>query len=816
MILKSRQLLAPFALAAVLSFGVAAAHAQEGPSEQFYEFELVLAPVDLNGTFSVEVDSQVGPRAGTLELSSDIKGRLTGTLALAGTDYEVTGRAKSSAKGDTIAIVAKAGKSKLLLKAELLGREYVGTAKGRKVLGKGAFEFTMDVRGSTPQRALIEARVEDGKRGKLGGGGTLTVGDSQLELKASGKRGKKFALSLKAKGFKFKGVGRDLDDVAVLDWTAKGWGAKAADSELVLKTLAAPTAIVYTAPDALYETEDPIQPNVPAAEGSPATLWEVTPALPEGLRLNPTSGVISGTPTVVIAPGEYTVTATNLAGSDTATLQLGVRINRAFSLNPHTDPLTDGDVAHLLRRTAFGYTPELAQKLADDGLSDYVDDMLVFEVDETLEAAAQVQLEDARDPAGLEGKFPSRTDLARWWTHLMLHNDNPFQESLAFFWHDHFAISTDVLASNEYYWMQDYVNHLRHHGSGNFRELLVDISAEPAMIKFLDGFRSTRNAPNENFAREFWELYTLGVDNGYTQADIEEAARAFTGYRTRNDDATGLRILVQQDSRHDFGEKTFLGRTVPADQTIDEDYQSVVDITLAERDAAEYICRKLFEWYVYDDPSDELIAELATTFRNSGVSRDGKVGYDISAVLRQMFNSEAFFSKRARGAFVKSPVDFGIGLVRSTGLEIGNSLMEARLADMGQRQTEPPTVDGWPGGSLWLSAQALLQRTNLAHVATIGYASLQAGVGIELTSLVPDPADGQSLSEVAVDTFVERLSVDVTPQDRADLIAFLDTAPVEDGDPVASPLDEADAPTLEARLRDLVYVLAQHPTYHVR
>ena len=137
-----------------------------------------------------------------------------------------------------------------------------------------------------------------------------------------------------------------------------------------------------------------------------------------------------------------------------------------------------------------------------------------------LETTAAGHLVNTTDPVGLEGQFPSQQQVARYWLHLMINNPNPFQEVLAFFWHDHFASSTINLEGSATRWMVDQVNLWRKKGNGNLRQLLLDMSRDSVMLFFLDGVLNTKSAPNENFAREFWELFTLGVDNGYTQADI--------------------------------------------------------------------------------------------------------------------------------------------------------------------------------------------------------------------------------------------------------------------------------------------------------
>jgi uncharacterized protein (DUF1800 family) len=386
----------------------------------------------------------------------------------------------------------------------------------------------------------------------------------------------------------------------------------------------------------------------------------------------------------------------------------------------------------------------------------------------------------------------------------MVDTDRPFQEVLAMFWHDHFATSSEVLSSDRRHWMVDHVNLWRKDGAGNLRDLLVRMTRDRAMLRWLDGISNRRQAPNENFAREFWELFTLGVDNGYDQADILEAARAFTGYRERYDEDTKLRTIEFDPDRRDTGDKTFFGRTIPG-QNDHDDFEAVVDITLEERPVAEFICGKLFAYFCYEDPPTELVDELAAELRAKN--------WELRPVLRKLLTSEAFFSSASRKGRVKSPVDFSLGFIRSTGLVIRISSLDGSLSEQGQRPTQPPTVDGWPEGAFWLSAQAMVERANLTQTC-ISDRTRQEEAGIDLAKILPP--EKERTAEGVVDALAGVLRVDLDPEDRAEMIDYLNTRRNTDGTYAVQPFDGADSRHIDERVRGLLYILAQHPTYQVR
>jgi uncharacterized protein (DUF1800 family) len=458
------------------------------------------------------------------------------------------------------------------------------------------------------------------------------------------------------------------------------------------------------------------------------------------------------------------------------------------------------DVGHLLNRTRFGPNARDLAAVQAQGVPAFVDAMLVLPSSTALEQ--QVATDEIEDPL-----FPQEHELVRWWLRLMQENPNAFQEVLALFWHDHFATSQEILGGDKKHWWLAHVNLFRHGGTGNLRTLLVQLAQDWTMLEWLDGVRSTRRAPNENFAREFWELFTLGVDNGYTQDDIVQAARCFTGYRTRYDDVTERSRVEFDATRHDTGTKSILGESVAgrigADGALE--YADMVDLTLAERPVAEFICRRLFEFFCYLNPPSDVVDELAALLRSSG--------YELAPVLARLLTSQAFYSNTSKAGLVKSPVEFALGFVRATGLRTHMDDLDVALADAGQRPTMPPNVNGWPGGTLWLSAQSMIERANYTRDCLV-HRGTDVQVGLDLRSLLP--AGTATTAPEAVDALAALLRVTLSESDRAALVGYLGTQRQSNGTIVDSPFDAANDGHVAERVGGLLYVLAQHPTYHVR
>jgi uncharacterized protein (DUF1800 family) len=300
-------------------------------------------------------------------------------------------------------------------------------------------------------------------------------------------------------------------------------------------------------------------------------------------------------------------------------------------------------------------------------------------------------------------------ELRAWWLEWMRATPRPLQEKLTFFWHDHFATGFRKVRLAHAMYLQNET--FRRHAIGSWEEMLLAVSRDPAMLVYLDGARSNRRAPNENYARELLELFTLG-EGRYSEEDIREAARAFTGWsldrRTQQ--------FVDRPRLHDDGIKTFLGERGAFDGT------DIIRMLLKHEAAAPFICRKLWEYFAYPDPEPERVAALAGLFRAAG--------FQFRPVLHAMFRSAAFYSARAVRTQIKSPVQWLVSSVRYLEAPLppaGISL--SMLQALGQELFDPPNVAGWEGGYAWISTAALFHRYNFAAVLTEGGDRMREALG---------------------------------------------------------------------------------------
>lgn len=289
--------------------------------------------------------------------------------------------------------------------------------------------------------------------------------------------------------------------------------------------------------------------------------------------------------------------------------------------------------------------------------------------------------------------FRRGVELREWWLGEMLATPWPLTEKMTLFWHNHFVSSQQKVRHPQLMYRQNVL--LRRHALGNFGELLHAIARDPAMVIYLDSASNRKGQPNENFAREVMELFTLG-EGRYTERDIKEAARAFTGWSI--DPGTGE--FVFRRAWHDEGVKTVLGVT----GNLDGD--AVLDILLARSETAEFIVAKLWREFVSPQPDPAEVRRIARVFREAR--------YDVKAALGALLTSDAFCAEQNRGTLVKSPVDLIVGTLRQFNFTTGELTPFAFAAiRLGQNLFAPPNVKGWPGGEAWINSTTLLARKAL-------------------------------------------------------------------------------------------------------
>lgn len=374
---------------------------------------------------------------------------------------------------------------------------------------------------------------------------------------------------------------------------------------------------------------------------------------------------------------------------------------------------------HLLNRAGFGVPPSAIKKLTaltpEAAVASFVDyqnlpdvgppppqlpERLSYkEIRKQIESNDERKLRELRNERRRVEK-QAMVDLQTWWITRMCKSQRPLQEKMSLFWHGHFATSAEKVKDPQDNFDLNEV--FRKHGMGNFTELTRAVGKSPAMLRYLDQQQSSRQHPNENWARELMELFTLGIGH-YSEKDIKEAARAFTGWVNRDGEfAFAL-------ARHDFGLKTILGATAAFDG------DAVVNLLTSQPACAQFICTKLWHYFAYDDPEPEVIAGLAQTMRSHNM--------EIKPVLRQMFLSQAFYQEKAYFSQVKSPAQLVVSSMVQLGaadeLDIAHLAVFAMRA-MGQSLFYPPNVKGWDGGRAWINTNTLLVRYNFTNFLVSG------------------------------------------------------------------------------------------------
>jgi Protein of unknown function (DUF1800) len=404
-------------------------------------------------------------------------------------------------------------------------------------------------------------------------------------------------------------------------------------------------------------------------------------------------------------------------------------------------PITAADwnydrAAHLLAHAGFGGTPADIQTLADAGLERAVRSLVHYENipnpkmqpfvesglwDPTLNgfpesrpeatdrAAKQgVSMGVERKPDGnrpvqpvsdrffywLRATMLETRRLGYWWANRMLQSTHPVEQKMALMWHGHFATHENKV--RDYRKMMQQIDLFERGATGNVRDLTVHIAQNPAMLYFLDAQYNVKGAPNENFAREVMELFTMGVGN-YSEKDVREGARAFTGWYFDN-----LTFKVDPD-KHDGGVKTFLGRTGAFDGV------DVLKIIFEQPATGEYLAGKIYRFLVRDELSATLRQKLGAVLRDNN--------WDVKPLLTTIFSSKDFYSQASYGGHIKGPVEHLVAMMKHLGVDAipGVPDFNQSTIAMGQHLLNPPSVAGWAGGKAWITPGLLIARGNVAR-----------------------------------------------------------------------------------------------------
>ena len=513
----------------------------------------------------------------------------------------------------------------------------------------------------------------------------------------------------------------------------------------------------------------------------------------------------------------------------TVSKQYSQRLNRTMIMKRITDAVLGLEkAAHLLQRAGFGGSPDevraWAAKSPDAAVAELVgfgsgsdDD---FGPPVFLETSAESDANFAKEFANLRNlrredqaaaeqaqrrlnaqrrrvQYQGIGELRAWWLYRMRYSNAPLQEKMTLFLHGHFASATQKVRSPGMLYQQNQL--FRRLGNGNWEDLVNGVASDPAMLLYLDNARSNRRKPNENFARELLELFTLGEGN-YTEEDILAAARAYTGYSIERE--TGE--FVFRNFMHDPGRKTFMGETGAFKG------EDIVRIVLKHEQAPRFLTAKLWRFFVGSDASEAQVDHL------SRVLLDAK--WELKPLLSEIFLSEDFYDEKVRRGLIKSPTQWFVQLLKSMEAPLPDPrISNGILIQLGQELFNPPNVKGWDGGAAWINSSTLLNRYNFAGALVRG--KLPQNLGRSPTNRrsynnrpnlrsvvdperVLPPADRKDRASVQRALFARLYQSQLRATDRAKFMEYLDTQK-----------DPAD--WNERDLQEAVHLLLSSPQYQL-
>lgn len=376
------------------------------------------------------------------------------------------------------------------------------------------------------------------------------------------------------------------------------------------------------------------------------------------------------------------------------------------TLAPYNAPLDQLRASHLYRRLGFSASVQTIKQAIGQNSGTLVDTLVDQAISmPPLPAPTWADWNNADYPADDDARNQlineQRSQFTLDYANSLLNNN--LRDRLSFFWSNHFVTQIEVYNCNSF--LYHYINCLQTYAIGNFKTFVREVGLTSAMLYYLDGAYNNGNNPNENYARELYELFTLGEGNGYTEEDIVETAKALSGYVERGEE--GCTQVTFDPTKHDDGTKTILG------QTGNWGYDDVIDILFEQRGSqvAEFICRKLYEFFVHPDSQDEMnnaqtiIDGMAATF----VSND----FEIAPVLRQLFKSEHFFDDEAIGVIIKSPFDFYFNTLKETSFAYDDTTVSGMVYYselLSQKLFNPFDVNGWQRDRTWINTNFLIGR----------------------------------------------------------------------------------------------------------
>ncbi|MDQ2872055.1 MAG: DUF1800 domain-containing protein [Candidatus Eremiobacteraeota bacterium] len=473
-------------------------------------------------------------------------------------------------------------------------------------------------------------------------------------------------------------------------------------------------------------------------------------------------------------------------------------LDAATALVPYHGPWNPRLAAHLLRRAGFGGSPDQIAAAANRPMHDAVEALIHF-------PAVPPASPDAYDPAPdvvafyKSGGFRGADDMAKrdfrkgirkkerssilalqlWWLNRMLTTPAPLQEKMTLYFHGHFttaAIQKGVSPAMVY----NQNDLFRRNALGNLRDLTWAVSTDPAMLLYLDNAKNDATHPNENYARELMELFTLGVDH-YSENDVRESARAWTGWKLKRFGSAARFV----PGAHDSGIKRFLGHTGNFGG------QDIVNVIFGQPQCATFFASSLLNFFVYNNPEPQLVDALASAIT--------KHSYQLAPVLSMLLQSNVFYSNRAYRALIKSPVEYLVGTYNTLGLTQIEPVALGALAQMGQVLFYPPNVAGWPGGSNWMTSQTTIARENFVA----GLVNSQGSSTASWMSNVPMQA--LPAAQTLVNTI---LHGDASPRGTAQIADYLNGIGT-------SALGTLSGENFSERVRGAAYLTMAMPAYQL-
>lgn len=446
---------------------------------------------------------------------------------------------------------------------------------------------------------------------------------------------------------------------------------------------------------------------------------------------------------------------------------------------------------HLLQRTGFQPTgqdiqalepltqAQAAQRLVSEArLRSRAASVPPIWADEAPEPRPKGPLSEAQRKAYF-GKLADRAvELQAWWFGEMLTTPAPLAERMTLFWHNHFTSAVQKVNAPQLMYRQNLL--LRAGALGNFGKLLHALARDPAMLIYLDSARNRKGQPNENFARELLELFTLG-EGHYTEADIREAARAFTGWTVQPPQSS----FTIDPRQHDAGPKRFMGQTGPFGG------DEILDIVLAQPRTAEYIVEKLWREFVSPTPDPAAVKRLAAGFRKD---------YEVAPLMVALLTEPAFTTPGNRALLVKSPVEFVVGTARILELPLPPAGAALAASTMGQTVFNPPNVKGWPGGEDWITTETLIARRQF----------LEYLMGDRLRLAAPKQFQGREVPAIYREMHAKQRAM------ASQIGRFAESQPLDPLLPVLLPLEPVMPPVEGAKPPERLQTWLLDPVYNLK